>query len=89
MKIWTTKNCIIYQVLEGRSNSFLVNSGNNYVLIDTGRKNSWEELKGKVDGILGKNKLSCLILTHTHFDHVEKIYDFFTSKIPQKFPRNS
>ena len=83
------QNCTIYQVLEGRSNSFLVNSGNNYLLIDTGRKNSWGRLNIRIGKILGENELSGLMLTHTHFDHVEKIYDFFTSKIPQKFPRNS
>ena len=71
MKIWNTKNCTIYQILEGRSNSFLINSQNNYILIDTGRANSWKKLSSKLDEILGKAKLSCLILTHTHFDHVE------------------
>ena len=84
MKIWTTKNCTIYQVLEGRSNSFLINSRNNYILIDTGRKNSWNELTGKLDELLGENELSCLILTHTHFDHVEnaaKIKEKYKTKI--------
>jgi glyoxylase-like metal-dependent hydrolase (beta-lactamase superfamily II) len=80
MKTWTTKNCRIYQVLEGRSNSFLVNSKNNYILIDTGRENSWKELTNKLDEILGKNKLSCLILTHTHFDHAEN-----AAKIKKKY----
>jgi len=69
--MWNTNNCIVYQVLEGRSNSFLLNQKNNYILIDTGRNNSWKELSGKLNKILGEDKLSCLILTHTHFDHVE------------------
>ncbi|MCZ3365205.1 MULTISPECIES: MBL fold metallo-hydrolase [Methanobacterium] len=80
MKTWDTKNCTIYQLLEGRSNSFLINSQNNYILIDTGRANSWEKLSNKIDEILGKNKLSCLILTHTHFDHVEN-----AAKINEKY----
>jgi len=80
MKTWNTKNCIIYQVLEGRSNSFLINSQNNYILIDTGRTNSWKELTNKLDDILDENKLSCLILTHTHFDHVEN-----AAKIKKKY----
>lgn len=71
MQKWTTINCTIYQVLEGRSNSFLVNQENNYILVDTGRGNSWKELTAKLEELLGENKLSCLILTHTHFDHVE------------------
>ncbi len=84
MKIWNTKNCKIYQLLEGRSNSFLINSQNNYILIDTGRANSWEKLSNQIDEILGKNKLCCLILTHTHFDHVEnaaKIKEKYKSRI--------
>ncbi|HEX3013247.1 MAG TPA: MBL fold metallo-hydrolase [Methanobacterium sp.] len=84
MKTWTTKNCIIYQVLKGRSNSFLINSQNKFILIDAGRKSSWKELTCKLDEILGKNKLSCLILTHAHFDHVEnaaKIKEKYKTKI--------
>lgn len=80
MKTWTTQNCTIYQVLEGRSNSFLVNSGNNYILIDTGRKNSWRRLKSRIDKILGEAELSGLILTHTHFDHTEN-----AAKIKKKY----
>jgi glyoxylase-like metal-dependent hydrolase (beta-lactamase superfamily II) len=71
MEKWTTNNCTIYQILKGRSNSFLVNQENNYILIDTGRENSWKELTSKIDELLGENELSCLILTHTHFDHAE------------------
>ena len=84
MKTWNTKNCTIYQILEGRSNSFLINSQNNYILIDTGRTNSWKKLSSELDEILGKDKLSGLILTHTHFDHVEnaaKIKEKYKSKI--------
>lgn len=71
IKKWRTRNCTIYQILKGRSNSFLIKCENNYALVDTGRKNSWKELKDKLDNILDENKLSCLILTHAHFDHVE------------------
>jgi hydroxyacylglutathione hydrolase len=71
MNMWTTNSCTIYQILKGRSNSFLINQENNYILTDTGRKNSRKELSGKLNKILGEDKLSCLILTHTHFDHVE------------------
>lgn len=71
IKTWNTRNCLVYQILEGRSNSFLIKYGNNFILVDTGRKNSWKELTSKLDEILGENKLSCLVLTHTHFDHAE------------------
>jgi len=71
LKTWNTSKCTIYQILKGRSNSFLIECENNYILVDTGRENSWKELTSKLDKILGVNKLSCLILTHTHFDHAE------------------
>lgn len=71
METWKTKNCMIYQVLKGRSNSFLVNQGNDYILIDTGRGNSWKILSDRLNNILEENLLSCLILTHAHFDHAE------------------
>lgn len=51
MKIWNTNNCTIYQVLEGRGNSFLVNQENNYILIGTGHRKSWRELTTKLDGL--------------------------------------
>jgi hydroxyacylglutathione hydrolase len=84
MKKWKTNNCTVYQVLEGRSNSFLVQSENNYLLVDTGRKNSWKELNRKLDHLLGGSILSCLMLTHTHFDHVEnalKIKERYNTRI--------
>ena len=84
MKKWKTNNCTVYQVLEGRSNSFLVKSNNNYLLIDTGRKNSWKQLSRKLDHLLGGSKLSSLMLTHTHFDHVEnalKIKERYNTRI--------
>jgi hydroxyacylglutathione hydrolase len=84
MMKWNTTNGTVYQVLKCRSNSFLINSKNNYILIDTGRKNSWKELKTKLDQLLGENKLSCLVLTHTHFDHAEnasKIKETYNSRI--------
>ena len=62
---------MIYQVLEGRSNSFLISKGNIHVLVDTGRINSWKNLEEKLDSMLEGDRLSALVLTHTHFDHVE------------------
>lgn len=72
MKKWITQDgMIIYQVLSGRSNSFLISSNDKFFLIDTGRASSWKKLSKNLDDILGSNQLSCLILTHTHFDHAE------------------
>ena len=84
MKLWKSNHCTIYQVLNGRSNSFLISNQSNSILVDTGRKNSWETLTLQIDKFLGKNNLSNLILTHTHFDHAEnasKIKEKYDSKI--------
>lgn len=88
MKEWHTTETNIYQVLSGRSNSYLVSSKNNlnndFILVDTGRKGSWKKLVRNIDHILGENKLSCLVLTHSHFDHVEnaqKIKEKYGAKI--------
>ncbi|MGB9937789.1 MAG: MBL fold metallo-hydrolase [Methanobacterium sp.] len=71
MKTWNTDNCTVYQILKGRSNSFLVKCKNKYILIDTGRTNSWKNLVTKINELSGQDKLTYLILTHTHFDHAE------------------
>jgi glyoxylase-like metal-dependent hydrolase (beta-lactamase superfamily II) len=81
MKKWIKSHgLIIYQVLSGRSNSFLVSSNDKFFLIDTGRASSWKKLSKNLDDILGENQLSCLILTHTHFDHCEN-----ATKIKEKY----
>jgi hydroxyacylglutathione hydrolase len=69
MKYWITNNgYTIYRLLDGRSNSYLICTGNGNILVDTGRKNKKSILLKK----LQKNKIGkvdWLILTHTHFDH--------------------
>lgn len=70
-KWWATSNCLIYQILKGSSNVFLVWDKNKYILIDTGRKTSWQKLSRNINKIVSKNSLSHIILTHTHFDHAE------------------
>lgn len=76
MKCWSTKSGQkIFQILSGRCNSFLLSSGDRYILIDTGRENKWNSLKRRLVEIqLNENCLSALILTHTHFDHAENAY---------------
>lgn len=72
MKKWlTTGGCTIYQIIPGRSNSYLVLDGDNSVLVDTGPKGSMNALRGKLDDLLGGGDLSWLVLTHTHYDHAE------------------
>lgn len=76
MKCWSTKSGQkIYQILSGRSNSFVLSNGGQYILIDTGRENKWNILKRRLVEIqLKENCFSALILTHTHFDHAENAY---------------
>jgi hydroxyacylglutathione hydrolase len=53
-------------------NSYLVFNGENFILIDSGRRYSWKRLCGNLESIgVNKNNLAALILTHTHFDHAE------------------
>lgn len=42
-------------MLEGRSNSFLINQEKYYTFIDIGRKNSWKEITCKLESFLGDN----------------------------------
>ncbi|MDO5836972.1 MAG: MBL fold metallo-hydrolase [Methanobacterium sp.] len=72
MKKWLTKGgSIISQIGQGRGNSYLVQDGDISVLVDTGLKGSRNDLKAKLDDLLGGGDLSWLVLTHTHYDHVE------------------
>jgi len=73
MKHWITKNGIkIHRILWGRCNCYLVSNENRFLLIDTGRKKSWKNLKNGLDrfGVREDSPIS-LILTHCHFDHAE------------------
>ena len=73
MKFWKTKNGYkIFQVLSGRSNSYLILKGEHTILIDTGKESAFEELNQNIDLLkLTNSKISFLILTHTHFDHCQ------------------
>jgi hydroxyacylglutathione hydrolase len=71
LKIWQTKSgYTITRVLGGRCNVFLLSNGNNKILIDTSWKSSRLHLTTGLEE-LGVYRLDALILTHTHFDHVE------------------
>ncbi len=82
MKKWTTKNNLqVHQVLNGRSNSFLVSQADRHILIDTGPKNAWNTLNKNIAKLIPDNgSLQFLILTHIHFDHVEN-----TARINEKY----
>jgi len=86
MKAWTTKNGNkIYELLNGRSNVYLIIYKDHNILIDTGKSSSYKKLKTKIQQILPEGStINFLILTHTHFDHCQnakKIQDLHSCKI--------
>lgn len=86
MKSWDLSNGYkITQVLEGRSNAYLINTNNGYMLVDTGRINKFDKLIDNLSEVQKSTpSLNWLVLTHTHFDHCENarmINDFFDTHL--------
>ena len=66
MKKWITSGeNTVHQVLNGRSNAFLISKGNTHVVVDTGRTSSWKKLNQKLDSLTDGNGLKAIVLTHT------------------------
>lgn len=71
MNSWQLKNgYTVFQLLNGRSNVYLVHTGRIYILVDTGISWVRHKLMAQLTalGVPG-DQLKYLILTHTHFDH--------------------
>ena len=75
MLVWNTASGYkIYQI-DGNSKSYVVNSGNIFFMVDTGKKSNWNELQTKLNQIgVTQTNLKALVLTHAHYDHVENAY---------------
>lgn len=58
----------IIQLLSGRSNVFLLSNGKNNILIDCGVSRKGKTLYKRLKS-LNINRLDCLLLTHSHYDH--------------------
>jgi hydroxyacylglutathione hydrolase len=73
MKTWTVNNGYkISRVLSGFSNSYLIEIDEISILVDTGRASSYKSLLKNMERTKSsKNKLTFLILTHTHYDHCQ------------------
>jgi glyoxylase-like metal-dependent hydrolase (beta-lactamase superfamily II) len=73
MKEWICKDGqVVRRILGGRSNCFLVQNNEHYLLVDTARTHKWEQLTKSLDALISKGgTLDMLVLTHTHFDHAE------------------
>lgn len=86
MKKWITRNgYIVYKILGGRSNVFVISYNQKYLLIDTSIHSNEKKLLKALDRLgATKENLIALILTHSHFDHVanaQKIKQIFDTKI--------
>lgn len=73
MKNWKTKNGFnVVQLLSGRSNAYLLLKDQLVILIDTGKKSACKKLLRQIRSLgLSGDKITHLILTHTHFDHCQ------------------
>lgn len=72
MKNWSTKNCRILQLLDKRSNAYLIDTGNLRILVDTGIERKYPSLRHRIESIYGDaTKIDYLVLTHTHYDHCQ------------------
>ena len=73
MQQWkTTGGQIVYRLLGGRVNVFLIEHNGRFLLIDTAMKRRRKKLIRALtkQGVTSEN-LKALILTHTHFDHAQ------------------
>jgi len=82
MREWTTKNQYkVSKILGGRSNVYLVSKGGRHVIVDSAVQSNWRKLSRRLDKALGERQSAdYLILTHTHFDHVQNV-----NRIKQKY----
>lgn len=76
MKKWKTQNgSEIFQVLNRRSNSYLICNDFGNLLVDTGTRKSFHRLICNLDSPeLKPGKIDYLVLTHTHFDHCQNAF---------------
>ena len=84
MKTWETKNGYkVTRVLAGRSNVFLISSGENSILVDTSPGSRWKKLDRRLRS-LGVDRLDALIVTHAHYDHAgnaARLQDKYEAKV--------
>lgn len=82
-KVTSSQGTKIFSIASGRSNVFLVLSGNNKILVDTGpafmQKIIFRRLRK-----LSIRTIDYIVLTHSHFDHAANaraIKDFFNARV--------
>jgi len=74
MKTWQTKSGTkVIKVLAGRSNVFLVTSGEKNILVDTSPGSLWKKLDKRLKN-LHIQSIDYLVITHAHYDHAENAF---------------
>ncbi len=75
MKMWkTNRKNEIFQVLSGRTNCYLIPTGQGNILVDTGVKSAYGGLRSHLKSMhLVNERIDKLVLTHTHFDHCRNV----------------
>ena len=73
MKKWVSnQGHIVYQVLTGRCNCYLISFEGRHLLVDTGGRRQWKQLVRSLNQAgVNDQSLAALVLTHCHFDHAE------------------
>ena len=73
LKQWTTTNGItVIHLLPGRCNAYVINKGDQRVLVDTSTRKDFEELDKRLhESGYHELGIAYLILTHTHYDHCQ------------------
>ncbi len=78
MKFWQTKSGFtVYQLLGGRSNSYVITNGIDALVVDTGKLTSYSTLIARLQSLnIPLSAVRYLVLTHTHFDHCQAAAKF-------------
>jgi len=70
----TQKGSQIYQILSGKNNVYLVHSGADWILVDSGLSRFYPKLKHRLQKLLPPKAPLSLFLTHTHYDHTQNAH---------------
>ncbi|MFW6020426.1 MAG: MBL fold metallo-hydrolase [Bacteroidales bacterium] len=67
---------MITRVKTGQTNSYLVNTQNGYILVDTGTANQSNKIEKALKKLgAGLESIKLIIITHAHYDHTGSLKD--------------
>lgn len=83
---WKTSNgYVVYRMLSGINNAYLISSPTHNILVDTGAVSDYGQLMRNIDTIcLLNGTIDLMVLTHIHYDHCQNaktLKDIFNCKI--------